>query len=134
MRPFVLTLLMTAALGATACGGSTTGPSSPIDTRVTVPLGQSVEVAGAGASLRFDAVEDSRCPGDAMCITQGFALTRLTVVADGRERQVSLRTDPPASRTANVSGFTLELVQVDPYPFLSRPNPPPAEATVRIRR
>ena len=113
-----------AAILATACG-SPARPTTPVDARVTVPLGQTATIPSAGVSVRFDSVvEDSRCPADANCVWQGRAVVKLTVIAASRPVGIELGSDPEPARAVAVNGLRLEWMQLDPYPFASRPTQP----------
>lgn len=122
------------ALVFASCGAGV-GPTRPFDEQVTVPIGQTVTVAGGSAGVRFDAVpEDSRCPGDAICIWPGRAVVDLTLLLDGRAVTLQLRTEPSGSKAVAV-GITIELVRLDPYPFASRPHQPgDYKLTLRLAR
>ncbi|MBE3131833.1 MAG: hypothetical protein IMZ55_00020 [Acidobacteria bacterium] len=123
-------------LVAAACSSSPARPTTSVDTRITVPIHQTATVAGASASVRFESIlEDSRCPADANCVWQGQAAVRLTVVASARQVSIELRSDPAAARTASVNGLRFEWVQLDPYPFASRPTQPgDYRLTIRVVR
>ena len=133
MKRFVVGCLV---LVAAACSSSPARPTSSVDTRVTVPIGQTVTIAATSASVRFESVlEDSRCPADANCVWQGQAAVTLTVVASGRPVSIELRSDPAAARAASVNGLRFEWVQLDPYPFSSRPTQPgDYRLTIRVVR
>jgi hypothetical protein len=120
---------------AAGCGGQTTGPSAPLDARVTIGYGQTLSTDG-GVSLRFDTVlEDSRCPMNAMCVWAGQAIVQVTVIESDRERRAEIRSDPPASRTARVGDLRLEWQQLEPYPVAGRPmTPSEYRLTVRVTR
>ncbi|MBE3072302.1 MAG: hypothetical protein IMZ67_04945, partial [Acidobacteria bacterium] len=133
MKPIVVGFV---ALLSAACSGSPARPTISVDTRITVPIGQTVTIAATSASVRFESVlEDSRCPADANCVWQGQAAVRLTVVASARQVSIELRSDPAAARTASVNGLRFEWVQLDPYPFSSRPTQPgDYRLTIRVVR
>ena len=126
------TAFVIALLALTAC---TSGPASPtpIDRQLTLAAGESTQVA-AGLSMRFVGVPaDSRCPGDAICVSAGDATVRLEVSADGGrvERELHTGSRQPVSH----EGATIELVSLDPYPFHTRPiQPADYRATLRVRR
>jgi hypothetical protein len=91
-----------------------------LDQSFTMAPGETVNVTGAGISLRFDGVEgDSRCPADAICVLGGDAEVRLTVAGGSATRQVSLHTGSMAP--VAYDGFTLRLMELSPYPFSARP-------------
>ena len=135
MRPLVRAVLAV-ALGLTlASCRAGTAPTEPLDVRVTVQVGETVAVAGGSFNLRFNAVpQDSRCPGDAMCIAPGYAVVDLTLGIGRREIAVQLTTEPSRAR-AVVDGMAVELVQLDPYPFLGSPHQPgDYRLTIRLLR
>lgn len=131
---FILQIVALAAVAflTPACDDPPSAPSGPLDTQVTLARGQSERVGDAGFTLRFDTVSgDSRCPGDALCITGGDAIVRVSVMPfDGRTAQYDLHTATPASATHG--SVTLTLEELSPYPFSSRPFDP-SEYRARIR-
>lgn len=90
---------------------------------------------GGTVGVRFDAVpEDSRCPGDAICIWPGRAVVDLTLLLDGRAVGLRLSTEPSGVK-AIADGISIEVVQLDPYPFASRPHQPgDYKLTLRLAR
>ena len=104
------------------CGSPPTAPS-PLDARLSVAYGQTVSIGDPGTTVRFDAVvEDSRCPADAMCVWEGRAVVRLTVVDAGRETPVEIGSLPASARLATAGSIRVEWVQLEPYPFAGRPS------------
>jgi len=72
---------------------------------------------------------ESRCPGDAFCVTAGDATVRIEVNAVEGE----LHTATP--QAVQLAGVTISLVSLDPYPFNTRPiQQGDYRATVRVRR
>jgi len=125
-----------AVLLATSCSGSPARPAGPIDTDITIALGQSAVIAPAGVTIRFDAVtEDSRCPADANCVWAGRAGAKLAVVIDASEQPFELHSDPEATRAQSVGDLRFEWIQLDPYPMVSRPTQPgDYRLTIRVVR
>lgn len=119
---------------AAACTSSPTAPSVNLDVAFTMAPGETVNVTGAGLSLRFDGVEgDSRCPADAFCVLGGDARVRITVAGGSATRQISLHTGSMAPVTYDA--FTLRLLELSPYPFSARPIAPSEyRATLRVTR
>ena len=102
MRDRWLAVAVGAALvGWTACSSNPMAPS-PVEVgqRFLLAPGDTVAVKGAELSLRFEqVVTDSRCPGDATCITGGEAELAFTLTRTGRGAgPVSLQTSSPGDR------------------------------------
>jgi hypothetical protein len=126
--------IIAAALALAGCTSSSLAPTTPFNREVTVAAGQSVSVVD-GVSVHFVGVTgDSRCPGDAICITGGDALVTLRVTSGGDDSKVELHTGN--SQPVKTGDLTLELLQLMPYPFSSLPSIKPDDyrATVRVTR
>lgn len=143
VRPLSAFVLIS-GLASTACGGSTAGaPTSPtgapsptigFEQTVTLRPGERMS-AGSDLALQFTGVSnDSRCPGDALCISAGEAVAvfEATVAARGGVR-VELST-LELKRAIDVGSYRVELRALDPYPFASLPRIEPGDyrATVRV--
>jgi hypothetical protein len=109
------------------------GPLSSFNREATVAVGKTVPIV-EGVNVRFVGVTgDSRCPADAMCIQGGDAVVKLQVMVDGDPREVDLHTGNMKPVTA--ATVTVELLQLVPYPFSSRPiEPGDYQATIRVTR
>ena len=123
---------MLAALALAGCASSTLAPT-PFTRELTVAPGSSTTVA-EGVSVVVRGVSgDSRCPGDAICIQGGDAVVQLRLTADGGQSDVDLHTG--SLQPVTVRGLTVELLQLTPYPFVSRPiAPADYRAQIRITR
>jgi hypothetical protein len=126
--------LAVALLALAACKSTPPTSPSPIDRELTLAAGETADVV-TGVALRFAGVSaDSRCPGDAICITAGDATVRIEVTANNRRREgdLHLANRQPVSH----EGVTIGLVSLEPYPFHSLPPIRPADyrATLRVRR
>jgi hypothetical protein len=123
-------------LTVTGCYRDSPTSPGPIDQRVTLAPGVSTTVDAAGVSLKFIGVSgDSRCPGDAICIQGGSATVRVEVTnTSGARQDVTFETGN--LQPVSYATLTLELVELAPYPFGSRPpiQPQDYRATVRIKR
>jgi hypothetical protein len=130
----VLTLLC--LISVTACDESLgTGPTVPINENFELAVGSSATVSGASFAVRFNRVTgDSRCPGDAICIQGGDAVVSLTA-SDGDAR-ADLELHTGDMRPVQYNGYTINLVQLMPYPFGSLPPIKPDEyrATLKVTR
>lgn len=117
----------------TGCLGKSPVSPGPLDHQLVLAPGQTVRVDSA-LRLRFVAVVgDSRCPGDALCITGGDAIVRIDITAAGLSAERDLHTGDMQPVTHQ--GVRVELVSLDPYPFASRPfDPSEYRATLRVVR
>jgi len=136
----MIRLLVAALLFVLAgCGGSDVpvAPSSPIDVTLTLAPGQTLFADSANSvGIRFDTVtEDSRCPLNAMCVWQGRAVAKVTVVAATTSTTVDIHSDPAAARAVSVGHVRVEWQQLAPYPYTIRPTQPgDYRLTVRVKR
>jgi hypothetical protein len=113
---FVVLLAFTLSACAT---GSMNGPAGPVDLRVVLAPGEQTVVPGAGA-IRFEGVaNDSRCPGDAICVWAGDATVRVVVnMSGGVSSSYELHTfDLKPVQHLDV---TIALETLSPYPFASK--------------
>lgn len=117
-----LAAVLLCLLAATACDESPTGPTVSIDSRFTLAPGETASVQGRGVTLRFEGVTgDSRCPGDAVCITGGDAIVKVSASGDGGTLSLELHTGDTSRASVTYGGVTVTLVELQPYPFSSRP-------------
>ncbi len=126
--PAVVCLLL-----ATACyGNSATGPTVPLNERFTLAPGEAVVLADASLRVEFVRVSnDSRCPADVVCIQGGDALVHILV--DGGPYE--LHTGDASQASITHGGVTIELLELQPYPFSSRTiEPGDYRATLRASR
>jgi len=118
------------------CGdGNPVAPAPATPVRATLAPGQSVVVPGTAYAVRFEGVpEDSRCPGDALCIDAGNAIVAITVRSPATARGLLLHTARPDP--VGYDGLTIALDALAPYPFSSLPpiRPNDYRATLVISR
>jgi hypothetical protein len=112
--------------------GSPAGPTPALGAEFTLAPGQDAQVERTDLSVRFVRVEgDSRCPADAFCITGGDAVVKIEVSTSGRKTAHDLHTGD--MKPVTDGGFTIALVQLQPYPFSSRTiEPGDYRATLRV--
>jgi hypothetical protein len=121
-------------LAVTGCFlGSPTEPG-PIDREVVLAPGQSTTIEGTSLSLKFVGVMgDSRCPADALCVLGGSATVKVEVGGSGEKRELTFETGE--LKPATYHEWSLELVQLMPYPFSATPiKPEDYRATLRVTR
>jgi hypothetical protein len=127
----VMTRILTAFAGAllvAACSHSPNAPDGAFRTEVTLRPGQVTAVASTPLRVTFDRVaNDSRCPGNALCITSGDALVVLRVGVEGRSAaEIDLRTvggTTGENLAVEVAGYTLAISGLQPYPLNFDPIP-----------
>ena len=123
-------------LVVTACrADSPAGPTVPQDRQFALAPGQSASIQGTSLRIVFLRVAgDSRCPADAFCIQGGDALVHVRVTAS-TTAEYELHTGDHARAIVTHAGFSIELVQPQPYPFSSRTIDPSAyRATFAVMR
>jgi hypothetical protein len=113
--------LLFCLLAVTACDESPTGPTVTIDQRFTLSPGEVASVQGVGVRLRFEGVSgDSRCPADALCITGGDAIVRVSASGDAGSVSLELHTGDSSRASITYGNVKVSLVELQPYPFSSR--------------
>jgi hypothetical protein len=117
-----------------SCASSPTVPSVVPVAEFVLAAGESAAVSGTGLTVRFDrVVNDTRCPGNALCITAGDAEIALSVRRAGRPADgLSLRIAGGGNR-ALMGDWVLSFTALSPYPFTDRPIAPgDYRATFRV--
>jgi len=133
-RPF-LSAAGLALLASFACAAS--NPVGPdFDRNFELSGGASVRVEGTDLLVRLESVpNDSRCPVDVQCITEGDATVALRLEGGGAAgRTAELHTlDEP--KEATQGAYVVALVALAPRPVSNRPTPlREYKATLRVRR
>ncbi len=126
-------------LAATACDEkSPAGPSFPLNERFTLAPAEVAVVDGDGAALQVQFIEvtgDSRCPADAVCIQGGDAVVHIEAGDSAGRLRHELHTGDSSRAAVSHGAFRIELVELQPYPFSSRPiEPRDYRATLRVTR
>lgn len=106
----------------------------PINQQVTLAPGQSTAIEGTDLSLRFVGVTgDSRCPADALCVLGGSATVKVEVSGSSGSRELTFETGD--LKPITYEAWSLELVQLMPYPFSATPiDHEDYRATLRVKR
>jgi hypothetical protein len=101
---------------------STTDPGTTVNIRIVLVVGSTATVDGTDMKLGFDEVmSDSRCPADAFCVQMGEAVVQLTAENGSRAQKVRLSVPSAGGQRADVDGYSVELLQLDPYPHSGTP-------------
>jgi hypothetical protein len=116
------------------CDESVTGPTASLNSEFTLAPGEATAIEGVSLSVRFNRITgDNRCPADAVCILGGSADVDITAVAERSTRDYILRTGD--MQAVQHDGFTIALVQVQPYPFSARTiEPDEYRVTLKVTR
>ena len=115
-----IALALCCVVAFAACDEKVTGPTSPLNAEFTLAPGETVAIESASFTVRFNQITgDNRCPADAVCILGGSADVGITATSDRSSRDYVLRTGD--MRPVAHDGYTITLVQVQPYPFSARP-------------
>jgi hypothetical protein len=133
MRTLVLVICAAALSGCDE--KNVVGPSGPVNQQLTLAVGQAAAVSDAGITIRCVGVpNDSRCPGNAICVTAGDATILIEVLPpDARRSQYDLHTAD--MKPVKHGDVTIALLQLDPYPFLPRLiQPGDYRVTLRVTR
>jgi hypothetical protein len=117
----------------TACHGDTPGgPSTPVFLQTVLAPGQQTTVPGAG-TVRFEGVtNDSRCPGDAICVWAGDATVRVVVSASGGA-SASYELHTADLKPVQHRDVTVALEALSPYPFASKGPISPGDYRVTLK-
>jgi hypothetical protein len=123
MRAFLLVFCL---LAVTACDEKApTGPTVPLNQQFTLAPGEAARIDGTPYAIRFVRVSgDSRCPADAICIQGGSALVHIQVFERGAAAEYELHTGDQRRGTISHRNLRIGLVELQPYPFSSRPIQP----------
>jgi hypothetical protein len=121
-------------LAVTGCFLESPAAPAPVDLELTLAPGESRPISGASLTVTFAGVAgDNRCPADALCVLGGSATLRVQVAGPDGRRDVTFETGN--LQPVKYGAFTLELVQLAPYPFSATTiRPEDYRATLRIKR
>ena len=136
MSAKLLIIAATCLLSATACQDNPSQPTVPLNQQFTLAPGEAATVVGASLQVRFVRVTgDSRCPGDATCIQGGDAIVQVNVGNGSGTVDYELHTGDSSRSAVSHGAFRVELVNLEPYPFSSRPfSPDQYRATLKVSR
>ena len=127
-------LALLGLLSLTSCDESIAGPTVSLNENFELPPGGTAAISGASFVLRFNRVTgDSRCPADVVCIQGGDAVVHVTAIDDDARADLELHTGD--MQPVKYGSYTINLVQLQPYPFSSRTiQPDEYRATLKVTR
>jgi hypothetical protein len=103
LRAPVTVMLLLALAGCATVGGDAVKDGS-------FPLMPTESAAlGAGVALRYDSVEDNRCPTDAQCIVAGRLAYHISLVAGARSESFVLTEAAPDFTSSALKGVHVVL-------------------------
>ena len=105
--------LVTLLCALVACSRTTPAPTEIRDQQVTLAAGESATIAGI--TVRALAIQDSRCPSNASCITAGDVVLILGFSGAGSVRTDTLRL-VAAPKASTYGGLLFQPTTVVPYP------------------
>jgi hypothetical protein len=83
--------------------------------------------SGERVELCFNAVNDSRCPANAACISEGAAIASFLFRKNGTSHSLVLSTTTlniPYGKDTTVDGYKIEFINLHPYPQkIEKPTP-----------
>ncbi len=130
-------ILVFCLLVATACDEKgPVGPTVPLNQRFTLAPGEIAVVEDTSLRLQFVQVSsDSRCPADAICVWAGDAVVQIRASSGGTPAEYELHTGLSGRAAVLHEQLRIELVELQPYPFASRPHTHDAyRATLHVTR
>lgn len=132
-----VTVALICLLCVTGCDEkSPSGPTVPLNERFTLSPGEVARLDGG--DLRFEFVRvsgDSRCPADAICIQGGDAIVQIRATGGNSAELLGLHTGDSSQASAVYDGARITLIELQPYPFSSRPiDPGDYRATLTVTR
>lgn len=101
------------------CQNMDTPIAPTLGEEIEIKFGEQVTIPSEGIRVAFSALlGDSRCPADVTCVWAGNAEVTVQLNDEG----IDLNTNPGPERPTQgtISGYTIELVALDPYPESER--------------
>jgi hypothetical protein len=112
--------------------GSDAAYGSPI----TLTEGGGTSVGNDSLVVVLESIEDSRCPANVVCIWQGQATITVSATLQGEslgQREITLEPGQVAPATADLGGFQITFVSLEPYPGTEGQSPSQPTATLIVQ-
>lgn len=123
MKNFTLLLSLGICLTLFACSKNNDQDNmSELNQIFQLEISETVNFADLDIEVTADRViEDNRCPSDAICVIAGWVSVLFEFTVEGISYPITLKLDPsnPQEAEAEISGYTIRLVTVNPYPETS---------------
>ena len=102
--------------------------AAELDTRFQLKIGQTALIESKNVSVRFlNVTEDSRCPSDVVCVWEGQVTILLSIMHNDQELgdfALTIRGGDETLADKTFDGYSIEVMQVEPYPKASEPTQP----------
>jgi len=101
-----------------------TAPANAFGEVLTLKYGESMKVGTDNIKIYFAGLEDSRCPKEVNCMMAGKAKVKFQLVGANLNDKFELtckglcyKTDGSCGSEVTSNGYTVKLINVDPYPL-----------------
>lgn len=115
-------------------------PSSGYDARYGSPFtlteGGTVSVGNEFLVIKLDSIKDSRCPANVVCIWMGEAAIVVSASHEGEslgQREIILEPRQSAPGSADLGGFLITFVSLEPYPGTEGQTPSQPTTTLIVQ-
>jgi hypothetical protein len=113
-------ILVAGSLALAGCTSQPAGISAKLGDKVTLQLGQTVNLADDTLSIRLvKRVSDSRCPKGAQCIWAGEASCQIDLTYQNQTQSIVLTQPGGGEGIRSLLGYTLTF-NIEPYPELNK--------------
>lgn len=120
MKNLTILLLLGTCLTFFACSKNNDSDNMPtLDQIFQLKISETAVFTDQDLSVKADkVVEDNRCPTNVNCIVAGWVTVLLEFKVENTSYpvQVTINPDKPQDAEAQVTGYTIRLVTVNPYP------------------
>lgn len=124
IRNFLLILATATMILAVGCKTEEVPPTDGAE-GIIINIEQVKTIGDSGLKIHFISVEeDSRCPKDAICFWEGQVLVKIGVSLSGLDlgsHIIGLSSRPEVQKSVTLEDYTIELLEVNPYPVSSEP-------------
>ena len=132
MKKLIFLLSLAVLAGASKCQqevGNTFEPGKAF----VLKMGEMAKCTCKSVAVRFvEVTEDSRCPKNTNCVWAGEVKTRLDI--NGTMHELKLGGDGKATTPMEVDNYTIQLMEVNPYPVAGEKiDPASYVATIMVK-
>lgn len=120
MKNFTFFLLLGTCLFLFSCSKNNDQENTPdLNQIFQLKISETATFVNLEATVTADrVVEDNRCPSNVVCIAAGWVSVLFEFTVEGTSYPIELKLDPnnPQDAEAEVAGYTIRIVTVNPYP------------------